>query len=365
MRKTLGAIFIAGAATVVTHAEPVEKHVDEILADAEAYITEATGLDDNELGILGLAGAGLLTLMGVGAIARSTRRKLEKEQYIAPAVLAQMESANADLVAQIKGNNNDVVSALRQVSRSLDTVDSRLAGELNVDISSLEQAGTEMQSVEAASARVLQTLQKIENTADAFLQVKSPEGVYERYAQAQKAYDRNQGRLLQAAQNAVTDSRARTSWYPEFFNNILGKAGQLDLAVASFDGDTQAVATAAQNLSSTVSKHSDTIITKIVNGGSKPGYSSPHLSAVSTVASQLILSANEVVAAKIAIAKLDKSQKATNDNLASAPEQSTDLGENHEQDSTAETLEQNEDGMIEVPGYGAFPANPVPAPQFD
>lgn len=372
IRNTLGAAFIAGSALAIYNTDTIKPIVDEAVATAAKSIEVPPEISQNKEALQ--IGGGLLGLMlGVSMIAGAARRRMKKNHTIHPDVDQELNrklSVLSDLISEktaektqsltgrVHTELSNANTALGELIDQVTTFDERLAGELKIDLTSLNKALSEIGEVEGAGQRVLDILEKIENSAKAHIALNTSDGALERMTKAEEQYSNAKLVLSNTVKEAMDDGNARTSWYPEHFNDILGKAATLDMMVLNSNGDTVKTTEAAEKLSATVSAHSDSIITKIINKGNSPGYSRPHLVAVSAASTQLIFAANEYVSAQKILAVTQ------NNNVPplTSVEKGADLFQAAEAD---DAFAQNEDGMIEVPGYGAIPADIPPANNFD
>lgn len=363
IRKTLGAAFIAGSALTVYNTDAVKPIVDEAIAKASQNIEIPPEISANKDALQ--IGGGILGLMlGVSMIAGATVRRMKKKHTIHPDVdqelnrkLSILSHSVSDEFDKTRAHDRHsallVASRLGEVMQSLGKIDQRLAGELSVDISALEKASSEIGNVEGASQRVLEILEKIENSANTHIALNTPDGVLERFTKAQIKYSEAHDNLSRAAKAAMQQSNARVAVYPERFNDMLGAAAQLNIKVQNANGDIQSIADAAHNLTKTVSDHVNHISAQIHNDGSNPGRSAPHFAAVSTAAANIIMSATELVAAQKMLLQV---QAPRNNHVPELTQ--VDEGQDMFKADVANDFETNEDGMIEVAGYGAIPLNP-------
>lgn len=369
IRNTLGAAFIAGSALAIYNTDTIKPIVDEAIATAAQNIEVPAEISQNKEA-LQIGGSLLGLMLGVSMIAGAARRRLKKQHTIHPDVdneLNRKLSIVMDNLSQEfdKTREHDrnsmllVTTRLGEVVQSLGKVDERLAGELSVDISALEKASSEIGNVENASQRVLEILEKIESSANTHIALNTPDGALERFTEAKEQYSNAQAQLKSSTLNAMQDGNSFVSKYPEHLNSILGAAAQLDLVVKNYDGNTQSLSQTSQQFTDVISKAEDTIITFMLNKKNiKPVRTKGHFTNITNSATSVLMAANEYVSAQRILTAIQ--------NHHLPPLTSVDAGDDLFQPAeNDDSFAKNEDGMIEVPGYGAIPANVPPTNNFD
>ena len=363
IKRALGAAFIAGSTIAIYNTDSVGPVIDDAITEIGQQIDVPPAIEQNKE-VLALGGGALGLLLGLSFIAGDARRRLKKEHGIHPDVDAAIDeklSATVDAISeqlidplfQMKASNRETAGKLKELTQRMEQVDTRLAGELSVDISALEKASEEMDGVESTSARVLEILERIEKTADAYIEFNDPNNALENYKQAKTTYQNAFSTLERTVLNALGDGSFNYKRFPNRMTGMIGQAVDLNKTILSELAGDNSFETSMKN----VSKQSQTMISAIkedIKWFQDQTNNRSYMKAINQAAYALAKAADEYVVAHYAVTGPQRSQKVE----AKA--------ENNAQSAAAndDGFEPNEDGMIEVPGYGAISATPPATPDF-
>ena len=222
-KQYFGAALIAGAGAIASQIEPVESYVDDAFNDTKTFLQTEFHLSENQAIGVGLGGAGLVILAGIGAIAGSARRKLEAEQGLNPDVVAKLEEIGQGTTAELK--------AMRQQMAEMDNavvlLERRVLEPLGIDTAALEDALAKLKDTEMAAGDTLDVIRNIEAEVDKVVASITPRDFAHEMQDVREEYSEAYEELVKTTKEAFDELEG----YSKQHGAILSKLIELDTTI--------------------------------------------------------------------------------------------------------------------------------------